>query len=65
MVSVITHELKQKSPRPSRDMVIFFCLHAHAGSHSEGGGDGGKYGNHDVQDLAPDCFVHELIDYLI
>ena len=43
----------------------FLLLHAHAGGHSEGGGDGGKYGNHDVQDFAPDCFVHELIDYLI
>ena len=40
----------------------FLLLHAHAGSHSEGGGDGGEYGNHDVQDLAPDFFVHELID---
>ena len=35
-----------------------FCLHTHAGSHPEGGGNGGKYGNHDVQDLAPDFFVH-------
>ena len=32
-------------------------LHAHAGCHPEGGGDGGKYGDHDVQDLAPDFFV--------
>ena len=38
----------------------FFCLHAHAGGHSEGGGDGGKYGDHDVQDLAPDFFVFHL-----
>ena len=37
-----------------------FFLPAHAGSHSEGGGDGGEYGNHDVQDLAPECFVHFL-----
>ena len=35
----------------------FFCLHAHAGSHSESGGDGGKYGDHDVQDLAPNVLV--------
>jgi len=36
-------------------------LHAHAGGHPEGGGDGGKYGNYDVQDFAPDFFVHFLI----
>ena len=39
----------------------FFCLHAHAGGHSEGGGDGGKYGNHDVQAFSPDVFVHFIL----
>ena len=52
-------------PNKKRDTlqkcIPFFHLHAHAGSHPEGGGDGGKYGNHDVQDLAPDFFVHFIL----
>ena len=35
-------------------------LHAHAGSHPEGGGDGGKNGNQYVQDFAPSIFFHLL-----
>ena len=30
---------------------------AHAGGYSEGGGDGGKYGDDDVEYLAPSVFV--------
>ena len=33
-------------------------LLAHARSHPEGGGDGGQYGDYDVQDFAPEVFFH-------
>ena len=41
-------------------VALSCCLHAHARGHPKGGCDGGKYGDHDVQDFAPDVFVHEL-----
>ena len=34
------------------------ALHANAGGHPEGGGDGGEYGDYDVKDLAPGFFCH-------
>ena len=41
-----------------------FPLIAYAGSHPEGGGDGGEYGDQNVQDLAPDVLVfHEFLSY--
>ena len=40
----------------------FFLLHAHARGHSEGGGDGGEHGDHDVQDLAPKFFFILIFD---
>ena len=51
---------KTKRAQPNR-FALSCCLHAHARSHPEGGGDGGKYGNHDVQDFAPDFFVHFIL----
>ena len=39
-----------------------FCLHAHARGHPEGGCDGGKHGDYDVQDLAPDVLAHDLLN---
>ena len=32
-------------------------LHAHTRSHPEGGGDGGEYGDDDVDDFSPDVLV--------
>jgi len=32
-------------------------LHAHTRSHPEGGGDGGEYGDDDVEDFSPDVLV--------
>ena len=40
----------------------FLLLHAHAGSHPEGGGNGGQYGNYDVQDFTPDFLAHDLLN---
>ena len=39
-------------------------LHSHARGHPEGGGDGGEYGDGDVQDFAPDFFVHFIFERL-
>ena len=36
---------------------------AHAGGYSEGGGDGGKYGDDDVEYLAPSVFFHVFLIY--
>ena len=38
-------------------------LYTDAGGHSEGGGDGGEYGDDDVQDFAPKFFFHSLLIY--
>ena len=38
----------------------FFFLYVcnlHAGGHTKGGGNGGQYGDEDVQDFAPKLFV--------
>ena len=47
---------KQKGTH-SKKCIPFSHSPAHAGGHPKGGGDGGKYGDHDVQDLAPDVLV--------
>ena len=52
-----THDTQTRKGTHSKKCIPFFHLHAHAGSHPEGGGDGGKYGDNDVQDLAPDVLV--------
>jgi hypothetical protein len=40
-------------------------LHAHARGHPEGGGNGGKHGDNDVENLSPDAFTfHFLINDL-
>ena len=43
-------------------VALFFGLHAHARSHPEGGGDGGEYGNYDVQDFTPDVLAHDFLN---
>jgi hypothetical protein len=43
-----------------RKKCSLFVLHAHARSHPEGGGDGGKYGDQNVQDFSPDVLVFHL-----
>ena len=51
-----------KEERASVKKCSLFVLHAHARSHPEGGGDGGKYGDQNVQDFSPDVLVfHDLI----
>ena len=43
------------------DVFMLFMikwLYTYAGSHAEGGGDGGEYGDYDVKDLAPSFFCH-------
>ena len=55
-------------PEEIRDMhllhiPLFLCsclLIAHARGYPEGGGDGRKDGDGDVEDLAPDFFVHSF-----
>ena len=37
-------------------------LLAHARGHPEGGGDGSKYGDYDVQDFTPDFLAHDLLN---
>ena len=37
----------------------------HARGHPEGGGNGGEYGDYDVQDFAPKVFVHGFSDFLV
>ena len=38
-------------------------LHAHARCHPEGGGNGGKHGDDDVENLSPNAFTfHFLVD---
>ena len=32
-------------------------LHAYAGGYSKGGGNGGEYGDYDVEDFSPDALV--------
>ena len=46
--------------KDSYESNSLFCLHAHAGSHPEGSGDGGKYGDQNVQDFSPDVLVFHL-----
>ena len=50
---------------PREEYGDFFCvwLHAHAGGHPEGGGNGGQHGNYDVQDFAPEFFFHDLFKW--
>ena len=52
----VENNLNQKGMHPQR--YTPFNLHAHAGSHPEGGCDGGEYGNYDVQDFTPKFFFH-------
>ena len=41
-----------------------FSLHSHTGSNAKGGCDGSKYGDKDVQDFTPKCFVvHSLVSF--
>ena len=54
---------KEKESYESNSLFLFW-LHTHARSHPEGGGDGGKYGNYDVQDFAPNFFVHFIFERL-
>ena len=50
---------KEHPPAPLRKGETFGVrLHAHARSHSESGGDGGKHRDDDVQDFLPKRFVH-------
>ena len=52
-----------KKKESYRNVALFlFALSsdAHAGSHSESGGNGGKDGDYDVQDFAPSVFFHLL-----
>ena len=37
-----------------------FFLYSYAGGHTESSGDGGKYGDDDVQDFLPKRFVHDV-----
>ena len=50
-------DTQTKKGHTPKNASPFFHLHAHAGSHTEGGGDGGKYGDQNVQDFAPDVLV--------
>ena len=43
-------------------VALFLLLHAHARGHPEGGGDGGQYGDYDVQDFTPDFLAHDLLN---
>ena len=52
--------MSQKRRESIRKKCSLFVLHAHARSHPEGGGDGGKYGDYDVQDFSPDVLVFHL-----
>ena len=44
-----------------------FCLRllhqVHARAHPKGGGDGSKYGDDDVENLAPDVLVFHFLIY--
>ena len=46
------------------DWSPFLLLHAHARCHPEGGGNGGQHSNDDVQNLAPNFFVHFIFERL-
>ena len=37
--------------------LTFLCLQPHARCHPEGGGNGGEYGNYDLDNLSPNAFV--------
>ena len=45
--------------------VSFYLLQPHARGHPEGGGDGGQYGDKDLQNLAPDLFVFVVHGWLV
>ena len=40
-----------------------YCLIAHARGGSQSGGDGGKYGDGDVQNLLPDSICFHVVSY--
>ncbi len=43
--------------RLKKHPFFFLLLHAHARCYPEGSGNGGKYGDDDVENLSPDAFV--------
>ena len=51
----------KKEDAPARSILFSFLLYSHAGSHAEGSGNSGQYGDDDVENFSPDRFVfHEL-----
>ena len=59
--SLLTYRFKQEKGHTPKSASPFFHLHAHTGSHPEGGGDSGKYGDQNVQDFSPDVLVFHFM----
>ena len=54
----------KKEDAPARSILFSFLLYSHTGSHAEGSGNSGQYGNDDVENFSPDRFVfHEFLSY--
>ena len=44
----------KKEDAPQGASSFLFLLYSHAGSHAEGSGNSGQYGNDDVENFSPE-----------
>jgi len=56
------HQKKKESYRNVALFLFALSSDTHAGSHSESGGDGGQYGDYDVQDFSPEVLVFHFLE---